>query len=123
MKPRKKRKAKPQSGYAVIEFNHDGISDEDIKPEEFDEQQLAVLAALRVDQAEKIRKGYPAAVVQLSNGKMLAGFNRHNIVLTEYQKEALARSTYEAAMRFYSDPENVKKFEEQKKKREAEGKI
>ena len=119
MKPKKKRKAKPQSGYAVIEFNHDGIADEDIN----DEQQLAVLAALRVDQAEKIRKGYPAAVVQLSNGKMLAGFNRHNIVLTKYQKEALARSTYEAAMRFYSDPENVKKFEEQKKKREAEGKI
>lgn len=117
-----KRKPKNSSETVVIEFNHCGIPDDELKPEEFDAQQLAVLAALPPERQEQIRKGCPVAVLDIGSGATLATFNRKNIALTEYQKESLARSVYEAAQRFYSDPENVKKFEAWKKERDAKGK-
>lgn len=117
-----KRKPKNSCETVVIEFNHSGIPDDELKPEEFDAQQLAVLAALPPDRQEQIRKGCPVAVLDIDSGATLAAFNRKNIALTEYQKESLARSVYEAAQRFYSDPENVKKFEAWKKERDAKGK-
>ena len=118
----KKRKTKNNSGTVVIEFDHSGIPDDELRPEEFDEQQLAVLAALPPERQEQIRKGCPVAVIDIGSGTTLATFNRKNIALTEYQKESLARSVYEAAKRFYSDPENVKKYEAWKKERDAEDK-
>lgn len=117
-----KRKPKNSNGTVVIEFNHSGIPDDELKPETFDAQQLAVLAALPPERQEQIRKGCPVAVIDMGSGTTLATFNRKNIVLSEFQKKELARATYEAAKRFYSDPENVKKFEAWKKERDAKGK-
>lgn len=119
---KQKRKAKNSSGTVVIEFNHSGIPDAELKPEEFDDNQLAVLAVLPPDRQAEIRKGCPVAVVDIGSGTTLATFNRKNIVLTEYQKKELGRAVYEAAQRFYSDPENVKKYEAWKKERDAKGK-
>ena len=119
---KQKRKPKNSNGTVVIEFNHSGIPDDELMPEEFDEQQLAVLAALPPERQEQIRKGCPVAVIDMGSGATLATFNRKNIVLTEYQKKELARSVYEAAQRFYSDPENVKKYEAWKKERDAKDK-
>ena len=119
---KQKRKPKNSNGTVVIEFNHSGIPDDELMPEEFDEQQLAVLAALPPERQEQIRKGCPVAVIDMGSGATLATFNRKNIVLTEYQKKELARSVYEAAQRFYSDPENVKKYEAWKKERDARDK-
>ena len=119
---KQKRKPKNSNGTVVIEFNHSGIPDDELRPEEFDEQQLAVLAALPPERQEQIRKGCPVAVIDMGSGATLATFNRKNIVLTEYQKKELARSVYEAAQRFYSDPENVKKYEAWKKERDAKNK-
>ena len=119
---KQKRKPKNSNGTVVIEFNHSGIPDDELMPEEFDEQQLAVLAALPPERQEQIRKGCPVAVIDMGSGVTLATFNRKNIVLTEYQKKELARSVYEAAQRFYSDPENVKKYEAWKKERDAKDK-
>ncbi|MBQ8556165.1 MAG: hypothetical protein IJ438_09895 [Clostridia bacterium] len=40
--------------------------------------------------------------------------------LPEYVKDNLARALIDAARRFYSDPENVRKFEEWKARKAAE---
>ena len=112
-------KPKKRNGTVVIEFNHSGIPDEELRPEVFDERQLAVLAALPPERQEQIRKGCPVAVCDIATHETLAMFNRKNIILTEYQKESLAKAVYEAAQRFYSDPENVKKYEAWKKEREG----
>ena len=45
-------------------------------------------------------------------------FNLENISLSDWQKEQLARATLEACRRFYSDPENVKKYEAWKAERD-----
>jgi len=119
---KQKRKPKNNNGTVVIEFNHSGIPDEELRPEEFDEQQLAVLTALPPERQEQIRKGCPVAVLDIASGATLATFNRKNISLTKYQKESLARAVYEAAQRFYSDPENMKKYEAWKKERDAKNK-
>ena len=38
-------------------------------------------------------------------------YNLENISLSDWQKEQLARATLEDCRKFYSDPENVKKYE------------
>ena len=45
-------------------------------------------------------------------------YNLENISLSDWQKEQLARATLEACRRFYSDPENVKKYEAWKAERD-----
>lgn len=113
-------KKKP-SGYVVIEFNHGGIADDDLKPEELDEQQKAVLHALPAERKAIILRGCPAAVVDMSTGERIASFNMKNVAPTEYQKKALGRALYEAAQRFVQEPENAKKFAEWKKQHEQNG--
>ena len=44
--------------------------------------------------------------------------NLENISLSNWQKEQLARATLEACRKFYSDPENVKKYEAWKAERD-----
>ena len=41
--------------------------------------------------------------------------------MNEIQAKTLARSVYKAIQTFYSDPENVRKFEAWKKEREKKG--
>ena len=45
-------------------------------------------------------------------------YNLENISLSDWQKEQLARATLEACRKFYSDPENVKKYEAWKAERD-----
>lgn len=106
---------KKTQGYAVIEFNHSGIPDNDLKPEEFNERQVSVLNALPADRKKPILHGCPAAVVNLATGEKLASFNMKNAAPSEYQKKALGKALYEATQRFMQDPENAKKFAEWKK--------
>lgn len=47
-------------------------------------------------------------------------YNLENIRLEKWQVEALARTLLPAIQEFYSHEENVQKFEEWKKKRDAE---
>ena len=42
--------------------------------------------------------------------------------MNEIQTNILARSVYKSIQSFYSEPENMKKFEEWKKEREKKGK-
>ena len=45
-------------------------------------------------------------------------YNLENISLSDRQKEQLAMATLEACRKFYSDPENVKKYEAWNAKRD-----
>lgn len=112
---------KKTQGYAVIEFNHGGIPDNELKPEEFDQLQVSVLNALPADRKQPILRGCPAAVVDLATGEKIASFNMKNVAPTEYQKKALGRALYEATQRFMRDPGNAKKFAEWKKQHEKDG--
>lgn len=44
-------------GTVVLEFNHSGIPDADLKPEEFTQQQLIVLEQMEPAFQRKIRRG------------------------------------------------------------------
>lgn len=111
---------KNPEGTLVVELNHRGIPDEELKPEAFSEHQLAVLAALNPADQEKIRKGYPITVVDMESQATLADFNMKNIRPDKWQMESLARALLPQIQEFYKDPENVKKAaawaEERKKK-------
>lgn len=48
---------KKTQGYAVIEFNHGGIPDNELKPEEFNQLQVSVLNALPADRKQPILRG------------------------------------------------------------------
>lgn len=74
---KKRRMNKKQSGTLVIELNHRGIPDEELKPEEFNDYQLAVLAALDPKLQEKIRQGCPFSVVDMETNTCIAQFNKN----------------------------------------------
>ena len=68
---------------------------------------------------KQIAEGVPMVIANLDNkGNVISeeAYNIENISLSEYQTEQLAKALLEACQRFYSDPENVKKYEEWKKK-------
>ena len=112
---------KEPTGYAVIEFNHSGIPDEELKPEEFTPRQEAVLRALQKDRQAQIRRGCPAVVVDMATGDRIESFNMKNVAPSDFQKKQLGRAVYEAVHRFMQDPKNAKKFEEWKKQRQKGG--
>lgn len=112
-------KRKP-AGITIMEFNHSGIPDDQLEPEEFSDYQLAVLNALPPERQAPIRRGCPVAVVDLATGKDIATFNMQNVAPTESQKNDLARALYQAAERYFQDPENVKKYEAWKKQKEED---
>ena len=114
-------KRKEQSGTAIIELNHSGIPDSKLKPEKFDEWQEAVLAALSTELQEKIRKGCPVSVIDLSTGNAIATFNRKNVAITKWQTESFARSIFESIQEYFKDPENEKKYQEWKREHEDHG--
>ena len=105
------------AGTAIIEFNHGGIPDDELKPEEFSEYQLAVLRSLPVERQDSIRRGCPVKVIDMDTGNEIAAFNMKNVEPTEFQKQMLARALYESMQRFYSNPENEAKFKEWEEKR------
>ena len=112
---------KEPTGYAVIEFNHSGIPDNELKPEEFTPRQEAVLRALQKDRQAQIRRGCPVSVIDMATGDRIESFNMKNVAPSEFQKNQLGRAVYEAVHRFMQDPENAKKFEEWKKQRQRDG--
>ena len=68
-----------------------------------------------------IDAGVPMVIVHWDeNGTTTSqeAYNLENISLSNWQKEQLARATLEACRRFYSDPENIKKYEAWKAERD-----
>ena len=113
-------KRKEPKGTTIIELNHSGIPDDELKPEEFNDYQLAVLKALPPERQAPIRRGCPVSVIDLATGNQMAAFNMHNVAPSEFQKKQLGKTVYEAMQRYFQDPEHVKKYEAWKKKKETE---
>ena len=107
---------KNKSGTVVIELNHDGIPDDELKAEEFDERQLAVLEALDPEFQEKIKRGCPIDVIDMETNTSIAKFNHQNVKPSDFEMQMLARSILDSFLEWRKDPENQKKLEEQMKK-------
>lgn len=61
-----------------------------------------------------IDAGIPMVIVRWDENETAASHEAHsleNISLSDWQKEQLARVILEACRKFYSDPENVRKYE------------
>ena len=89
-----------QTGVAIIELNHSGISDVDLSPEAFSVQQMGLLNSLPSEYQEPIRKGYPFLIIDIGTGKKLGVFNLKNIVLTRHQTEAFAQLLLEKVRQY-----------------------
>ena len=61
-------KRKEPKGTTTIEFNRSGIPDDELKPEDFNDHQLAVLKALPPERQAPIRRGCPVSVIDLATG-------------------------------------------------------
>ncbi len=70
---------------------------------------------------DDIDAGVPMVIVHWDKNSTTTSqeaYNLENISLSEWRKEQLARATLEACRKFYSDPENVKKYEAWKAERD-----
>lgn len=72
-----------------------------------------------------IEAGVPMVVIHFDpkTGEEISSeeYNLQNVSLSKWQVESLARALLPAIEEFYSDPENVRKFEEWQAKREKAG--
>lgn len=109
---------KNRPGYMVIQFNHSGIPDEDLKPETFSPEQEMILSKLDAHIQADIRKGCPVAVIDSESSQEIAKFNMGNVKPSQFDIDMLARSLFPKIKEFYADPENVRKAEKWKKERE-----
>ena len=80
-----------KNGHMAVEATHEGIPDDDLKPEAFSQTQLDVLVQLDPDTQEKIRQGYPIVIGDLTTGNSIS-FNLHNVRPSKYQLEGFARA-------------------------------
>ena len=103
-------KRRKTEGYVVIEFAHAGIPDDQLRPEEFNDHQIAVMNALDSKFQDQIRRGIPMSVIDIETGEDIEIYNRRNVVLSEAQKDSLARVLFHNIQEFYKNPENVKKM-------------
>ncbi len=71
-------------------------------------------------QKEQIRQGYGAVYRDLGTGKDICSFNMETFKPPKQNMKRLAKSLVSACKEFYSDPQNVKKFEEWKKRNEGD---
>lgn len=72
-----------------------------------------------------INAGVPMAIVHWDEDRNITlqeAYNLENISLSDWQKEQLAGAALEACRKFYSDPENVKKYEAWKAERDVKNK-
>ena len=84
-------KKKNPIGTAVIEYNHSGIPDSALEPEEFNAHQIEVLEELAAEVREKVNKGIPMGVIDLESGTTVEAFNMQNVAPTKQQIKAFAR--------------------------------
>ena len=109
-------------GYLVLELNHSGKPDSEIKPETFTEHQRAVMACLEPMHQEAIWKGYPIIVSDTATGERIEAFNLCNVSLNKIQEQLFFRRLLDEVIKFKNDPANAEKIEEWKRKHEQEKK-
>lgn len=99
-----------KNGHMAVEATHEGIPDDDLKPEAFSQTQLDVLVQLDPDTQEKTRQGYPIVIGDLTTGNSIS-FNLHNVRPSKYQLEGFARAILPTILRDFQDPEFQKGYE------------
>ena len=83
----------------MVELNHGGIPNDQLKAEAFDELQNAVLNALPPERQEPIRQGCPVIVINTKTGDRIAAFNLKNVKPDKYQMESFARGILNMMMK------------------------
>ena len=71
---------------------------------------------------EAINAGQPMTIIRLAkDGSVISEkhYNMENISLSDFQMKQLARTLLSACEKFYSNPENVKKYDTWKAARDA----
>ena len=71
---------------------------------------------------EAISAGQPMTIIRLAkDGSVISkeNYNMENISLSDFQMKQLAKALLPACEKFYSDPENIKKYEAWKAARDA----
>lgn len=71
---------------------------------------------------EAIKAGQPMSIIRLAkDGSVISkeDYNLENISLSDFQIRQLAKALLPACEKFYSDPENVRKYEAWKAARDA----
>ena len=103
-----------QKGMVLVELSHGAIPDDELCPEDFNEDQLALLSSIPPEHQEKIRKGYPVFMVDLVTGNKLGSFNLKNFALEDYKKEAISRILLEATHRRMQEQQGSESSDVQK---------
>lgn len=115
-------KARIPSGQTLVIFETDTSVAKPFCEEELTPIQKACYDRFSETQREKIRQGYGAVYKDLGSGEEICSFNMDTYKPPEDKMESFARFLVAECKKFYSEPENVKKYEEWKSQKEAESK-
>ncbi len=113
-------KTKQPSGQALIIFETDLSQSEPFDMEGLTPIQRKVFDSLSEKQKDQIGQGFGAVYKDLGTNTEICSFNMEHYKPPKENLDSLARFLAEACRKYYSDPENVKKYEEWKKQRDAE---
>ena len=106
-------KARKPSGQILIIFETDLSQAKSLDEEKLTPIQKAVYDKLSENQKEQIKQGYGAVYRDIDTDTEICSFNI-DCYKAPKLPDYLAKSIIESCRRFYSDPENVKKYEEWK---------
>lgn len=106
-------KARKPSGQILIIFETDLSQAKSLDEEKLTPIQKAVYDKLSENQKEQIKQGYGAVYRDIDTDTEICSFNM-DCYKAPKLPDYLAKSIIESCRRFYSDPENVKKYEEWK---------
>ena len=110
-------KARSPSGQALIIFETDLSYAKSFCEEELSHVQKEYYEKFSESQKEQIRQGYGAVYRDLETGTDLCSFNMDTYKPPKKNLDRLAKSLLDACKEYYSNPENVKKFEGWKKQK------
>lgn len=99
-----------KSGHMVMEFTCEGIPKEQLTPEKRTPLQELVLGQLEPQIQQRIRQGYPVAVIDFETEERII-FNQANIKPSKHQIDALAQALLPKIQAFLKDPKNREDFE------------
>ena len=114
-------KARKPSGQILIIFETDLSQAKSLDEEKLTPIQKAVYDKLSENQKGQIKQGYGAVYRDIDTDTEICSFNM-DCYKAPKLPDYLERSIIESCRKFYSNPENVKKYEEWKKQQDEEAK-
>lgn len=114
-------KARKPSGQILIIFETDLSQAKPLDEEKLTQIQKTVYNKLSDKEKEPIKQGYGAVYKDIGTDTEICSFNMDTYKAPKLP-DYVARLILESCRKFYSNPENVKKYEEWKKQRDEEAK-